>query len=238
MQTRAWLGAMPPSIPARTYSQARRRQRQPTPCFKIPMNSPTRHSTTPPPTMPSPASYLMFSNLRLAPTSLGYLHTETTALQRPFLARPPTGIDISAVEINTFYPSALQHPDVAMRLSKAGWTRKDLAKVQLNAINNLTQQKLTKSENRIQKQTSAGGKAYFSLARGTRWSKANLQQSLFNDLTAGSWRFRHHYDSSYDDLTWKMCHSPPLLRRLSTGRKERIVLRSHSASSLPEQIHI
>lgn len=126
--------------------------------------------------------------------------------ERPTVqAQPPLGIDISAVEILTFYPNALQHPIVVMRLVGAGWTRKDMAKVQLRATGNLTHDKLKTSENRIQKQIGVGGRLCFKVPDDKKWKMTEHfePRAEFDDLTANGWKFRHGHNTSYVDLSWE-----------------------------------
>jgi len=72
----------------------------------------------------------------------------------PVNTQPPQGIKISMCEIMTFCPSWLQIPDVVMRAIRNGYSRKLLAKMQLQPMGRLNRRELEKASTRIQQQFS------------------------------------------------------------------------------------
>ena len=114
----------------------------------------------------------------------------------PVNVQPPAGIDIGMLEICVFFPSWFLLPDVAMRSVLNGWSRRDVAKAQLYATNQLTKANLLTAENRIQKQISEGGKLWCNLDKGDRWERDKMREryGLYHDLRADTWKLRCSFD--------------------------------------------
>lgn len=112
----------------------------------------------------------------------------------PIGARPPPGIEIGAIEILTFFPRWLHHPDVVLRLFKAGWNRTEIAKAQLHAINRLNFGDMKRVSERVQKQVSFAGKLKTGM-NGTWSNKRHLPNIAdYDDLKADGWKTRHDLD--------------------------------------------
>jgi hypothetical protein len=123
----------------------------------------------------------------------------------PHNIAPPRNIDISILEICTFFPSYVLIPEVAMRAQQNEWSRKELAKAQFDATNmlaNMTDEEFTTASNRIQKQISLCGMAMFNV---TAWSLQIPKQRGYTgnqDLTANNWRFKSYYLRSKREETF------------------------------------
>ena len=116
----------------------------------------------------------------------------------PHNVEPPRNFDISILEINTFFPRWFLLPEVAMRAQVNGWDRKEVAKAQLRAKNqlvNVTKKNFKKASDRIQKCSSEGGKLMFQIPLVTdeeedaNWTKEIVESSNFpkDNLTAVNW---------------------------------------------------
>ena len=122
---------------------------------------------------------------------------------------PPMGIDISMIEICTFFPSWFQIPDVAMRAIRNGWTRKDIAKAQLYAMNALNKANMKTTENRVQKQISEGGKRYLNLGANDRWESDKRIEEMGAEVDLGG----AHWELRDPGATW----GHVLLADIATG---------------------
>ncbi|KAK5118707.1 hypothetical protein LTR85_007913 [Meristemomyces frigidus] len=108
--------------------------------------------------------------------------------------RPPFGIDISMVEICTFFPSWLQIPLVALRAICNGYKRDHIAKMQCDVVNITNYNQLKTTRDRIQNHYSFGGKLHCGTPNVTWNSEAYATSTgLQHDLTANEWKLRSKY---------------------------------------------
>jgi hypothetical protein len=139
---------------------------------------------------------------------------------------PPRYFDISMLEINTFFPRWFLLPEVAMRAQVNGWDRKEVAKAQLRAKNqlgNISADNFQRAQNRIQKCFSEGGKLMFQIPIGKeaellpeetkkelKWTKDIVESSNFpkDNLTAVNWHLRSYYKSSTNKREEHFGHIP------------------------------
>ncbi|KAK4554094.1 hypothetical protein LTR86_008935 [Recurvomyces mirabilis] len=117
-------------------------------------------------------------------------------------ARPPLNIDISIVEICTFFPSWFINPLVILRAMRNGFTRNTLADLQIGVVGRTSAGDRKKTEDRLQQQISRGRK----LEQGSeaRWDTASYIQrvGLQNDLTANAWKQREEYGPKENAVDW------------------------------------
>lgn len=110
-------------------------------------------------------------------------------------AVPPLDVDITMVELCTYFPNHFQHPDVAERAVVNNWDRKILAKVQLHARGVLTSVEMHRSEGRMQKQFSIGTQELENIEVGTSWNKTETARRIgpTKKHTANHWESRASY---------------------------------------------
>ena len=108
----------------------------------------------------------------------------------------PENIEISLVEIATFCPNWFQNPEVVSRAIRNGWSREDIAKVQLLAEDPITRDKFKTRYERVQQQISTGCKMLDGQPTARRFNAAafRARHGMQNDFTANAWSFRHSYD--------------------------------------------
>lgn len=112
----------------------------------------------------------------------------------PSNVRPPFRIDISMLEICTFFPSWFQIPLVALRAIRNGFKREHIAKMQCNAVNVTDFNKVKTTSDRIQHHFSYGGKLHCGTPAAT-WKSGEYatREGLQHDLTADQWKLRCKY---------------------------------------------
>lgn len=155
--------------------------------------------THPPPAVPkaltsSAKGRINSSTGRIAVAGNGY--GDDLDGRPPVGVQIPQGIQIGAIEILTFFPRWLHHPDVILRLFKAGWRRNDIAKVQLHAVNQLTYHMMDKVGSRTQKQLGVAGKLKLGMEQTDRWNN-KLHLPLiddYNSLALDGLKTRHDFD--------------------------------------------
>lgn len=173
-------------------------------------SSPARdYTSSPSATAPSEASTpsgteggLNAQQSRIAKSGNGY--GDDLEGRPPIGAKPPKGIQLSAIEILTFCPRWLHHPDVILRLFKAGWKREHISKAQLHATKSLDYPRMKRVAERVQKQISMAGKLKLGFDKTATWSnEMNLPRiPEYDDLTADKWGTRHEYDHSMPYIEW------------------------------------
>ncbi|KAK5675013.1 hypothetical protein LTS10_012425 [Elasticomyces elasticus] len=117
----------------------------------------------------------------------------------PFV-RLPSGVDVSMVEINDFFPATLLNPTVILRAVRNGFSREDLARIQHEAVDQFTSftaPEVITTVNRLQQQISKAGKLEDPNRQG-RWQTEEYVKrvGLQNDLTTGAWKQRDQYGST------------------------------------------
>jgi hypothetical protein len=120
----------------------------------------------------------------------------------PSDVRPPCDIDISMVEICTFFPNWFVIPRVPLRAVRNGFGRKHLAWLQLEAIGSIDDASILTTSNRIQKQIGDGGRLDW-VGASEKWVTTDYVQQvgLQNDLTSNHWRSRETYGKA--NTTWR-----------------------------------
>ncbi|KAK0323716.1 hypothetical protein LTR82_005463 [Friedmanniomyces endolithicus] len=119
----------------------------------------------------------------------------------PFNVRLPQNVDISMVELATWFPASFMVPTPILRAVRNGFTREELAEMQLRAVNGLDDKSMTTAVNRIQQQISKAGKLEDPGAPD-RWNtEAYVRRAgLQHDLTANAWKQKCEYDDK--DAEW------------------------------------
>ncbi|KAK4505950.1 hypothetical protein PRZ48_003915 [Zasmidium cellare] len=111
-----------------------------------------------------------------------------SAARPPANVQPPLNVDLGLVEICTFMPDWLLVPELLVRLMRNGADASMLAKIELSAINKLTQPNLNKRRGSHDARMEKHGKACFGVPENQVWNNAYAQAAgPENDLTANSW---------------------------------------------------
>lgn len=134
-------------------------------------------------------------------------------------AIPPLDIQITLMEILTFFPAWFTIPDVAMRAKANYWGRKHLAKADVDVRNQpLNAASMKKSEDRFQKDTSHGGKMYFGIPDDERWSQEWVKKiQPYEDMTANMWELRGSYTKN-QRTDWGHIRLLPVAQRVPTDK--------------------
>ncbi|KAK1057268.1 hypothetical protein LTR33_013688, partial [Friedmanniomyces endolithicus] len=85
--------------------------------------------------------------------------------------RLPQNVEISMVELATWFPSSFVVPTPILRAVRNGFTREDLAELQLRPVNRFDENEMVTAINRIQQQISKAGKLEDPSKLG-RWNTA------------------------------------------------------------------
>lgn len=110
----------------------------------------------------------------------------------PVNIRPPLNIDISIVEILTFFPSWTRIPLVVLRAVRNGFTRQELAELLLRSVHPLTTENIKRESERVQQHMRTAG----LLEAGIKsWDIKSYKQTagVQNDLTANQWKLASDY---------------------------------------------
>lgn len=106
----------------------------------------------------------------------------------PANVQPPINMELGLVEICTFMPDWLLVPELLVRLMRNGADATMLAKIELNAVNQLTSANLNRRRHSIAERMGKHGKARFGIPGDQVWNLAYAQNAgLENDLTVNSW---------------------------------------------------
>ena len=176
---------------------------------------PSRHDSTQPSVMftnrpPTPAKnrLTLSSSVNTRAQNISEKYGNQIRNEPPHNIEPPRNIDISMLEILTFFPGWFKIPEVAMRAQANDWDRKAVAKAELNAIgllDNIYTEDFAQAMARIQKQFSLEGKALFDLPDDTKWSKSIIENRNHRgnkELTAVNWRLKSEYQGGKRKEEW------------------------------------
>ncbi|KAK6384195.1 hypothetical protein LTR65_009767 [Meristemomyces frigidus] len=148
---------------------------------------------------PPPAPPLVAGNQgKTTRANNGGLYGQHVRNNPPVNVQPPLNMDISILEIMTFFPDWLQIPAFAMRAVRNGYTARDLAKMNLHSMGQLTKKSLETGRTRVTKQFTHGGLIYVGLkptkSGETPWSGDAFRRvhGSQNELTANEWELRWH----------------------------------------------
>ncbi|KAK1819833.1 hypothetical protein LTR12_005708 [Friedmanniomyces endolithicus] len=133
----------------------------------------------------------------------------------PFNVRLPQNVDISMVELNTWFPASFVVPTPILRAVRNGFTREELAEMQLRAVNGLDDKSMTTAVNRIQQQISKAGKLEDPGAPD-RWNtEAYIRRAgLQHDMTVNAWKQKCEYDDK--DAEWTDMKLVDIVRAVPT----------------------
>lgn len=172
---------------------------------RSPADSPTAgraqglHVDAPPP----PARRISVPGIKnnAKPTSNGRIYGELMRERPPACVKPPQGIAISMRELCTFFPNSFQLPKVAVRAIHSGWSAKDIAIGQLDALGMEYEDHLRQ---KIQKQLKEGAKLFYDCPiwlnrKGDKeyWTaeatRAEYGKTWAFDLTSNGWQLRRQH---------------------------------------------
>ncbi|KAK0919620.1 hypothetical protein LTR91_002415 [Friedmanniomyces endolithicus] len=122
--------------------------------------------------------------------------------------------NISMVELATWFPSSFVVPTAILRAVRNGFTRGDLAEMQLRPVNRLDEDEVVTAINRIQQQISKAGKLEDPSKSG-RWNTAAYvrRTGRQHDMSTNGWKQKREYDGK--DAQWtdmklaEIAHSVP-----------------------------
>jgi len=118
------------------------------------------------------------------------------------------------VELATWFPSSFVVPTAILRAVRNGFTRGDLAEMQLRPVNRLDEDEVVTAINRIQQQISKAGKLEDPSKSG-RWNTAAYvrRTGRQHDMSTNGWKQKREYDGK--DAQWtdmklaEIAHSVP-----------------------------
>ncbi|KAK3620604.1 hypothetical protein LTR56_023317 [Elasticomyces elasticus] len=118
--------------------------------------------------------------------------------------RMPGGrVDVGMVELNTFFPACFLNPEAILRANRNGFSREQLAEMQLRPVNQFHKTEFTTTVNRLQQQISKAGKLEEPNRQG-RWRTEEYVKrvGLQSDLTTAAWRQREQYGNGGSTGRW------------------------------------
>ncbi|KAK1089480.1 hypothetical protein LTR33_000041 [Friedmanniomyces endolithicus] len=128
--------------------------------------------------------------------------------------RLPQNVEISMVELATWFPSSFVVPTPILRAVRNGFTREDLAEMQLRPVNRFDEGEMVTAINRIQQLISKAGKLEDPSKSG-RWHTAAYvrRAGRQHDMTTNGWKQKREYDgkdAQWTDMTLvEIAHSVP-----------------------------
>ncbi|EMC96353.1 hypothetical protein BAUCODRAFT_24148 [Baudoinia panamericana UAMH 10762] len=124
----------------------------------------------------------------------------------PFNVRPPKNVDISMKELCVFFPNWFQNPAVVCRAFRNGFRRRQLATLQLEAVDEqYNELEMKKAGERLQKQVSQGANLIDGKDKNASFDLTAFRRAkgLQNDLTANRWLLRDEYPGQSNGATWR-----------------------------------
>ncbi|EME46960.1 hypothetical protein DOTSEDRAFT_31483 [Dothistroma septosporum NZE10] len=114
-------------------------------------------------------------------------------------AQMPLHATLTIQELATFHPHAFQIPEVAKRMICNKITSAEIARIQLEAASEMSDEHLLTLKNRLKYQYSKGGflACHDKFADGTKYNKKLVDaDGAHTDLTADQWRLRSEYTNT------------------------------------------
>lgn len=166
------------------------------------------HGPVPPPPAPESQAAVPGTRVHFRPkitkTTYGDL-TKDRPLANVCL---PLDVEISVAELMIFFPNSMQIPLMAKRLMRNGFPGQTLAKVQLDAVNKLTDKNVTTTDDRLKRQFKAGGECEYAdkkQANRTMWDQIAKADGPHLDLTANQFKLRCEYAYRDELHHWGHC---------------------------------